>query len=408
MSSSKKPAVLFLCHRIPFPPNKGEKIAAFNILKYLHQHYQVHLGYFIDDPFDEQYIRKLDDYCSSQFHHSMNKKSSLIRGATAFLTQQPITVPYYYRPQFDRSVSQTIDKHNIKKVVIFSGAMAQYVFDKHQDLHTVMNFVDIDSDKWRQYSDSKTGLSRYVYQREHKQLQRYEIDIAKRSNVSCFVTPAEVDTFKAIVPEAVKQRVCVLENGLDSTFFDPRAPSTLHEDFNVQHDNYLVFTGAMDYWANIDAVKWFVKNVWPTVLETLPDAKFYIVGGGATAEVKQLQTQQGIVVTDRVVDIRPYLHHAKAVVAPMQIARGVQNKILEAMAMAKPVFTTTLGIEGITGYPDSHNFVCDTPSIASQWCIKQLTQNNTPALDSREWIIANYSWPSKMAPLQEYLNESRY
>jgi sugar transferase (PEP-CTERM/EpsH1 system associated) len=408
MDNSGTQAVLFLCHRIPFPPNKGEKIAAFNILKYLHRHYRVHLGYFVDDPFDEQYIDELDSFCESQFHHSMSRKSSLVRGATAFLSNQPITVPYYYRPQFAKSVERAIAKHNIKKVVIFSGAMAQYVFDKHEDLHTVMNFVDIDSDKWRQYSDSKQGLSKFVYQREHQQLQRYEIDIATRSNVSCFVTPAEVDTFKQLLPSSHKDNIQVLENGLDNHFFNPDAPSTLHEDFPIATDNYLVFTGAMDYWANVDAVKWFVTNVWPSVLEKVPTAHFYIVGGGATADVKTLESHTGVVVTNRVVDIRPYLQHAKAVVAPMQIARGVQNKILEAMAMAKPVFTTTRGIEGISGYPTAHNLVTNDPQAASNWCVQHLIDDQAEAMDSREWIIHQYSWPSKLAPLQEYLDESRF
>ncbi len=403
-----KPSVLFLCHRIPFPPNKGEKIAAFNILKYLHQHYEVHLGYFVDNPDDEQYVDALDDYCSSQFHHSMNRKESLLRGATALLTKQPITLPYYYRPQFAHSVEKVIAQHNIDKVVLFSGAMAQYVFDKHQDLHTVMNFVDIDSDKWRQYSESKSGLAKLIYSREYKLLQSYEVDIATRSNVSCFVTPSEVDTFKHLVPEVTRDKVKVLENGLDNQFFDPNVPATLHESFPLSEDNYLVFTGAMDYWANIDAVKWFIKQVWPTVLQQVADAKFYIVGGGATKEVLNLANEPGVVVTNRVVDIRPYLDHAKAVVAPMQIARGVQNKILEAMAMAKPVFTTTLGMEGITDYPTDNNLVSDNANDAAKWCVQHLTNHKTSADDSRQWIVEQYSWPSKLASLQEYLDESRY
>ncbi len=407
-----KESILYLCHRIPFPPTKGEKIAAFHLLKYLNQHYQVHLGFFIDDPQDKQYVDKLTPYCHSQFHHPLSKKFSYLLGLSALFTHSPITLPFYHRQAFQSSVDKMLHQHAIHKVVIFSSSMAQYIFDRHSHLHTLMNFVDMDSDKWQQYSQNKHGLSRYIYRREHRQLQRYETKIAIQANVSCFVTHAEACAFKRHVSRDIHNKIKVLENGIDHHFFNPIQNIPLHEPYPLEQDNYLVFTGVMDYWANVDAVSWFVRHVWQKVLRQQPNAKFYIVGSHPTAQVKRLSKVTGVIVTGKVHDVRPYLKHAKAVVAPMQIACGVQNKVLEAMAMQKPIYCTTKGMLGIEVAPcdthDSDTFVCDDPRHATYWCLQQLSQPHKAASQSRNWVTRHYSWDSKLSIIKDYLDESRY
>ncbi|WP_036828217.1 TIGR03087 family PEP-CTERM/XrtA system glycosyltransferase, partial [Photobacterium sanctipauli] len=340
-----KEPLLYLCHRIPFPPNKGDKIASYNILKFLSQHYDIYLGCFIDDAYDTRFESDVRAFCADCKFITISRSFSKLKSLTALLDGKPITLPFYSRKAMQRWVDGVIDTHHINKTFIFSSSMAQYVEHYNDRLHTVMHFVDIDSDKWLQYAEKTTGLMKAIYQREHRTLAKYEIAIADAFDISCFVTPAETETFRAMVPASTSMKVQPLENGLDSLFFSPDADHHLAESYDLKNENYLVFTGAMDYWANADAVIWFAQHVWPSVIKQIPDAKFYIVGSSPTSEVKALAAAQGITVTGRVHDVRPYLIHAKGAVAPMQIARGVQNKVLEAMAMGKPLLVSPLGIE---------------------------------------------------------------
>ncbi|MGF1681308.1 TIGR03087 family PEP-CTERM/XrtA system glycosyltransferase [Photobacterium minamisatsumaniensis] len=400
-----KEPLLYLCHRIPFPPNKGDKIASYNILKFLSKRYDIYLGCFIDDNFDIQFEDDVRAFCVDCKFITISRSYSKLKSLTALLDGSPITLPFYSRKSMQRWVDDTVETHQIQKAFVFSSCMAQYVHHYSSDLHTVMHFVDIDSDKWLQYAQKSQGVMKAIYHREHQTLAQYEKRIANAFSVSCFVTPAETEAFKSMIPSAIRQKIHPLENGLDSQFFSPDAKHKLAEPYDLANENYLVFTGAMDYWANADAVKWFTDHVWPEVTKVIPDAKFYIVGSSPTPEVNALADIDGITVTGRVEDVRPYLVHAKAAVAPMQIARGVQNKVLEAMAMAKPILVSSLGIEGIDNYPTSQLYVSDDASTSINWAIEKLSKQPSIAIDSRVWIKDTYSWDAKLSPLLNYLGE---
>lgn len=399
-----KEPLLYLCHRIPFPPNKGDKITTYNILKFLSRYFDIHLGCFVDDAFDKQYQQDVAQFCASCHIMPLSRRYSQIKGLTALLTGQPITVPFYARAHMQTWVDQTIAKYAIRKAFLYSGCMAQYVMKHQENLHTVMHFADIDSDKWRQYADKTQGIMQAVYQREHRTLAAYEQAVAAAFQVSCFVTQTETDTFKAMLPTAVRSKIHPLENGLDSAFFSPEADCHLGESYSLESENYIVFTGAMDYWANEDAVIWFCREVWPKVRAAEPNAKVYLVGSSPGPKVTALNNQPGVVVTGRVEDVRPYLKYAKAAIAPMQIARGVQNKMLEAMAMAKPVVVSSLTIEGMEDYPTSQLKVADSPDVISHWLLNKLNQPHIVASESRNWIEQHFSWEAKLRPLLDYLD----
>ncbi|GAB6260625.1 TIGR03087 family PEP-CTERM/XrtA system glycosyltransferase [Photobacterium sp. R1] len=406
-----KPFILYLCHRIPYPPNKGDKIASYHLLKYLNQHYEVCLGCFVDDPYDLQYQDKVKALCHEAFFVRLHPSVARIKALTALLGRHPMTLPYYHHPAMSAWVKSCLKRKQIDKAMVFSSSMAQYLMDTPSALHKVMHFVDLDSEKWRQYAEKKTGLASYVFQREYRTLARFEQQVCDKFDFSCFVTETEKNAFTALVPPACHPKIKTLENGIDSQYFSPDADFSRHTMHPLSHDNYIVFTGAMDYWANVDAVSWFARQVWPTVLQHHPDSKFYIVGSSPTSQVKALSRLPGIIVTGRVEDVRPYLFHAKAAVAPMQIARGIQNKILEAMAMEKPVLTTSLGLEGLEEYPCNHPrhypeqalYVADDARAMADWVCQRLKEPVKAATASRNWIENHFSWDARLAPLLTYL-----
>ncbi|QUJ69308.1 TIGR03087 family PEP-CTERM/XrtA system glycosyltransferase (plasmid) [Photobacterium sp. GJ3] len=277
-----KPAILYLCHRIPYPPNKGDKIASYHLLKYLSQHYDVYLGCFIDDPTDWQYCPTVDLLCRETCFVALHPTQAKFKSLRALLSGQPMTLPYYassdMRKWIDRCLDRCRDSHPIRKALVFSSSMAQYLMTASPDLHKVMHFVDLDSEKWRQYAEKKSGLMHLIYQREYHTLARYEKQVCAAFDVSCFVTDTEKNAFTAQLPDSLHHKVRTLENGIDSQYFSPDASFSRETDYPLAQENYVVFTGAMDYWANVDAVCWFVQTVWPIVLQHHPDCRFYIVG----------------------------------------------------------------------------------------------------------------------------------
>jgi sugar transferase (PEP-CTERM/EpsH1 system associated) len=399
-----KSKILYLCHRIPYPPNKGDKIRSFNLLKALSEQYEVHLGCFIDDDFDYQYIDKLAQWCVEYKCRPQKKWRAKLKGLTSFFTGQPITIPYYSDVQLQRWVDYTLEEYQIDTVVIFSSSMAQFV-DKPQysNLHRVLDFVDVDSDKWRQYADNHDGLMRWIYQREHKLLQKSEQHYCERFDHSLFVSPDEAALFRTLMPSELAPKIQPLLNGVDVQFFDPDLP-VIAAEYELDKP-YIVFTGAMDYWANVDAVTWFAEKVWPGIMQSHPKLHFMIVGGNPTAEVKDLAKHPGIVVTGRVEDVRPYIQHALLVVAPLRIARGIQNKVLEAMSMNKVVVATAMAMEGINAPQSNWLRQTDDATEFTEHCLHALAEP-IKTISAREWIIDNFTWAATLEPLKQWMRRS--
>lgn len=390
----KKEPLLFLCHRIPFPPNKGDKIRSFNMLKALSQTYDVYLACFVDDPFDWQYADKLDKYCKQKLLIKQNKTVAKIKGLKAFLTGEAISVPYYFSRTMAKWTDDILARHNIEKLFVYSSSMAQYVEgENYAHLHRVIDFVDVDSDKWNQYSEGKSGIARWVYKREWRKLQRFENLIADQFEHSLFVSPQEAALFKQQIPESIASKVSGMLNGVDTEFFEANNPNIIPLEEKVD----VVFTGAMDYWANVDAVIWFSQKVWPLIRAKYPDVSFYVVGGNPSPQVQALDGKQGIKITGRVADVRPYIHSAKVAVAPLQIARGLQNKVLEAMSMAKPIVVTNMAIEGIEARNQDIRISDDPQLFCDQVCA--YLKHSQSADQSRHWILENLRWSETLSRL---------
>lgn len=392
--------LLFLVHRIPYPPNKGDKIRSYHFLKYLTDSYNVYLGTFIDDPGDWQYTGKLESICAETSYLEINPVSAKIKSLQGLLSSEALSLPYYKNQAMQDWVDNTIKTHSIQKVLIFSSVMAQFIHDKH-NVEMFVDFVDVDSDKWRQYAASKKGISAWIYQRESKYLFDYEKEIAQKAKASFFVSEQEADLFKNLAPEVTK-KVTFINNGVNTDHFSPEqafaTPYPINEDA-------IVFTGAMDYWANVDAVKWFAEDVFPHVAKSFPTVKFYIVGSRPAKEVEAL-ANNSVVVTGAVDDVRPYLAHAKLAVAPLRIARGIQNKVLEAMAMGKYVIATSAAMEGI---PFNDNLDVSVGDEVDD-VIKQLEQvlKSSSAIQSknnREFVKAMFSWEKNVNQLVNLIQE---
>ena len=392
--------LLYLVHRLPYPPNKGDKVRSFHLLRHLAEKHRVFLGTFIDDPEDEVHIGKLHEFCADVYVSKLSPRLAKLRSLRGLLSDEALTLPYYRDGALQAWVSRTVASQSIDAAVVFSSAMAQYLTE-FPGSKTLVDFCDVDSAKWTQYAPAHRWPLSWIYHREGERLLAYERHVAGEVAHSFFVTENEVALFLRAAPE-FQERVSAMSNGVDADFFSPE-----HDLPSPYADNELplVFTGAMDYWPNIDAVTWFVGEMMPELLARRPDLRFYIVGRSPTAAVQTLASDR-VVVTGTVADVRPYLKHAAAVVAPLRVARGIQNKVLEAMAMAQPVVVERGCGEAVDAVPGRDFLLADSV----QDYVERLDgllgapeRCRAVGEDARRQILRRYSWEAHLAQIDRHL-----
>jgi sugar transferase (PEP-CTERM/EpsH1 system associated) len=391
--------LLLLVHRIPYPPNKGDKIRSWHLLKHLAQRYQVWLGTFVDDPDDWQHLPHVQALCADSHFARLDPKLARLRSLKALASSRSLSLDYYRDAGMRAWVDRVMAQQDIGRIVVFSSQMAQYA-ESHGHARRVVDFCDVDSDKWRQYAEKKPWPMSWLYGREARALLAYERKVAFHADASLFATAPEAQLFRTLAPES-EAKIGHFNNGVDTDYFSPERP---YANPFAANERALVFTGAMDYWPNVDAVHWFAADVFPALRERFADLRFYIVGARPTPAVQALAQQAGIVVTGTVPDVRPYIAHAAVSVAPLRIARGIQNKVLEAMAMAVPVVVSPQALEGIDATPGSDLLLADGPAA---WIenVAHVLERPDPARGraARARVESQYGWAANLSPVDALL-----
>jgi len=380
--------LLFLCHRLPYPPNKGDKIRTYHLLHHFAEKYRVHLGTFVDDPADWRYIETVKTLCAETCIRPLNPLLTRVKALSAFGRGEPLSVAYYRDRVMRRWVDRTLARRSVGIFVVFSSGMAPYIL-RGEKVRRIMVFDDVDSDKWRQYAETHAGVASLIYRREAVRLADVERQIAAASDFSIFVSETEAEFFRKRVPELVS-KIHSVSNGVDMVYWDP---ARSYSNPYASGQKALVFVGAMDYWANAQGAQWFASVVWPQIHKRFPVAHFYIVGSNPSREVRALARIEGVVITGRVEDVRPYISHAHAVVAPLRIARGIQNKVLEALAMGKVLLATPQAYEGIEDFKERRGCLSDSPDILASEALRWLSVPHPawfPAV--RNQALSHYNW----------------
>ncbi len=396
--------LLYLVHRLPYPPNKGDKVRSYHLLRHLLQKHRVFLGTFVDDPDDEQHLPTLKAMCPDLHVERIAPRQAKLMSATGLLRGEALTLAYYRNAGMRRWVEQVAQANELRASVVFSGAMAQYAQPLAPGVPMLVDFVDVDSAKWTQYAPAHRWPLSAVYRREGERLLAYEREVAAQARRSFFVTPNETALFLSQAPEA-QGRVQSLSNGVDADFF---APDPARANPFAANEQAVVFTGAMDYWPNIDGVSWFVSDMLPRLRAHWPRARFYIVGRSPSPQVQALASEH-VVVTGTVPDVRPYLQHAAAVVAPLRVARGIQNKILEAMAMEQAVITVPSCADAIGASSEQGLLRADDADGFLQ-SLQQLldappAQVAALGREARRFVLQGFSWQAHLSGIDACLDE---
>ncbi len=392
--------LLFLAHRIPFPPNKGDKIRSFHLLRHLSTRYAIHLGAFVDDSDDWQYQDALNPYCASIKLLPLNPRRAKLDSLCGLFSGEALTLPYYRNTELQHWAAGLADTGTVSRGLAFSSAMAQFMPQNIE--RRVLDMVDVDSDKWTQYAQTQRWPLSWVYGREGRRLAEWEARVAEHFDATLLVSPAEAALLQQRVPHA-QHKITAFENGVDAEYFSPERE---YPNPYAQTDQNIVFTGAMDYWPNCDAVTWFAEQLLPRVREVIPAAQFTIVGSRPSKAVLALACHPGVVVTGGVPDVRPYLAHAACAVAPLRIARGVQNKVLEAMAMARPVIATAQAAEGLRAEAGRDFTLAQGEAEFARAVIDTLQHPESAAL-ARECVLAHYDWARNLAVIDALFESPR-
>lgn len=389
--------ILYLTHRLPFPPDKGDKITTFNFLRHLASRHRVYLGTFVDEKADWQHVDELKKYCAEVKLIGMSPSLRRAWSAQALFRGESLSGVYYRSRELQAWVDATVPRHRIGSALAYCSAMAPYLApDRFAALTRVAHFADVDSEKWTSYAASRRGLMRWVFAREGKTLLALERAASRRYNVTSLISEADADLYRRLAPE-VADRVRVIPNGVNTDYFDPDLAFDSPFDKGARP---IVFTGAMDYWPNADAVRWFATEVLGPIRQGMSHAEFWIVGSNPSREVLELAAIPGVNVTGRVADVRPYLAHAGAIVAPLRVARGTQNKVLEAYAMARNVVLTSAAANGVIAAPHVVANTCDSPAEMARATLRTLAEPQR--FDgARDYAMANYSWAAAFVLLDK-------
>ncbi len=382
--------ILFLSHRLPYPPDKGDKIRSHALLTHLVSRGTVHLGCFVDDPADLAHLGAVRQLARGRCHFEpIGPAAKARRGVGALVSGQAITIASYASPRLERHLKKVFQEVRVDDVVVFGSAMAPYLFKaEFAPRRVLFDMVDVDSDKWRQYAAASSGLFKWVYSREAVALEKVERTAARLFGKTLLVSEFEAETFRKIAPESA-DRIGSLTNGVDLAHFAPR-------DFDnpfPQTEVPIVMTGHMDYRPNYEGAMWFVKEVLPLVRLSIPNARVYFVGASPPSWLRAA-VGPGVMVTGRVADVRPFLQFASAVIAPLRIARGVQNKVLEAMAMAKPVIATREATRALGVVSGTHLWIANDPQHFANSVLSALRGNDSERISQtgREYVTRNHSW----------------
>jgi len=381
--------LLYIVHRVPYPPDKGERVRAFHAIKALADHFRVTVSALAHSAADRASARELERWCERVVTASAGGLLGLARGALALVGGRSVTEGYFRSRGLARRLQEEAAREPFDAIVAYSSSALPCALAVPAGAR-IADLVDADSAKWTAYARSARWPASWLYRREARGVRRLEQQALRHCDAVVLASAAETEAL-----DAGGDKVLAVGNGVDIDYFRP-------QDRPADVAPTLVFTGTMDYRPNVEGVGWFAEEIWPALRRERPDLRFTVVGRDPVLAVRRLAERPGIEITGSVPDVRPYLARAALVVAPLLMARGIQNKVLEAMAMGRAVVASPAAIEGLEVEVGAEVVEAQPPE---QWRreVLDLLENQTrrEAIEqaARDRVEQHYTWKDRLQPL---------
>lgn len=382
--------ILYLCHRFPYPPRRGGKIRPYQMIRHLSQTHQVTVASLVRSDQEAEDAKGLAPYCAHYEIGRVYEGVQTLRMLAHLPTQTPSSMGYFYSPELARNIGDLLARQNFDLIFVHCSSVAQYV-ENVRGIPKILDFGDMDSQKWLDYARYKAFPVSLGYRIEGKKLERAERQLATRFDMCTVITRAEWETLEGYGAAAASDW---FPNGVDSAYFSPT-----EEPYDP---DAIVFVGRMDYYPNQESVLDFCSKVLPRLRLERPALKFTIAGADPSPAIRRLANLPGVTVTGSVPDVRPYLRRAALMVAPLKIARGTQNKILEAMATGIPVVTSPVAAGGIDASSPEHFLVASTPEDYVATIFRVLddpVERARLAHAGRARMLSHHAWDKSMQRL---------
>jgi sugar transferase (PEP-CTERM/EpsH1 system associated) len=386
--------ILYVCHRFPFPPKRGGKIRPFNMIKHLAANHEVTVASIVRSADEARGGQGIAQFCA---HYEMAEVSNSIQVArmvARLATPTPSSMGYFYSPQLKRRIRELLATERFDLIFVHCSSVAQYVADV-RGVPKILDFGDMDSQKWLEYVRYKPLPMSLGYWLEGKKMEREEKRLAGQFDLCTATTRAEWETLESYGTALGSDW---FPNGVDHAYFAP--------DDTSYDTNTISFIGRMDYYPNQECMFDFCANVLPRIQTQRPQAKLLIVGADPSPAVKKLANLRGVTVTGSVPDVRPYVRDSALMVAPLNIARGTQNKILEAMAMGVPVVTSSIAAAGVDAVPEQHLLVASTYEEQATAVLRLLAnpaERERFAIAGRSRVLSHHDWGRSMQRLDDVI-----
>jgi polysaccharide biosynthesis protein PslH len=382
--------ILYVCHRFPYPPKRGGKIRPFNMIRHLNQSHEVTVCSLSRSDTETAEAQGIAPHCADFHIGQVDERLQMLRMIATLPTPITASASYFHSTKLARTIDRLLAERAFDLIFVHCSSVAHFV-SHVREVPKILDYGDMDSQKWLEYAHYKPFPLSMGYWWEGKRLEAEEKRLARKFDFCTATTAAEWETLRAY---GVQTPADWFPNGVDAEFFspgeDPYDPETV------------VFVGRMDYYPNQQCMFDFCANVLPALKARRPSIKLQIVGADPSPAVRRLGDIAGVTVTGSVPDVRPYVTRAALTVAPLQIARGTQNKILESMAMGVPVVCSKAAAGGVDAVPGEHLLVAET---ADEICNAVLRLVAAPAERARlaqagrARVLSNHAWASSMRRL---------
>lgn len=379
--------IFYLCHRFPFPPKRGGKIRPFNMISHFAQKHDVTVASIVRSEEEAEEGKGLAEHCEKYIMQHIPTAAANWNMITRLPTLTPSSLAYFYSSEFARKIQAELDAGQYDLIFVHCAFVAPYVANVRGPVK-ILDFGDMDSQKWLTYGKVRSFPLSWGYYLDGFKLLRVEKQLAAQFDMCTCTTRAELDTLRSYNTGTKSDW---FPNGVDHQYFSPT-----HEDYVA---NSICFIGRMDYYPNQECMFDFCNKVLPEVRKEIPDVTLTIIGANPSPAVKKLEQLQGVTVTGSVPDVRPYVLKSAVNIAPLNIARGTQNKILESLSMGVPVVASATAAGGVDAVPGEHFLTASTPEEYVSSIVRLLRDPAERARFSsagRERMLSNHDWQRSM------------